>query len=185
MIPSLETARTVLRGHTLDDFNASAAMWADENVVRYITGRPSTQEESWSRLLRYIGHWQLLGFGYWVVEDKVSGLFLGEVGFADYHRHIEPSLDGKPEAGWAFARAAHGKGLATEAVLRIVEWSDTHLPNKVTSCVVAPEHTASLNVAQKAGYRKVTTATYMNAPTIVMERTRAKKNGQTTAGTPA
>ena len=51
--------------------------------------------------MRYSGHWAILGFGYWVVRDTQSGRFLGEVGFADYHREIEPSLHGTPEIGWA------------------------------------------------------------------------------------
>ncbi len=66
-------------------------MWADPEVTRYIGGKPLTEEESWARLLRYVGHWSLLGFGYWVVEEKTTGNFIGEVGFADYKRDL-PSL---------------------------------------------------------------------------------------------
>ncbi len=51
-IPTLETARLTLRPHRLDDFDAHAALWADEDVVRFITGVPSTREQSWSRMLR-------------------------------------------------------------------------------------------------------------------------------------
>lgn len=65
-VPTLETERLILRGHGVDDFGDSAAMWAEPEVVRHIGGRPFTREESWSRLLRYIGHWSALGFGYWV-----------------------------------------------------------------------------------------------------------------------
>jgi len=64
----IETARLRLRGHGLEDTERMAALWSDAEVTRYIGGRPQTAEESWSRLLRYAGHWRLLGFGYWVVE---------------------------------------------------------------------------------------------------------------------
>src|SRR3954463_15564591 len=102
-IPTLQTTRLTLRGPGLADFAASAALWADPEVTRFITGRPATAEEVWTRLLRYVGHWALLGFGYWVVQETASGRFVGEVGFADYHREMEPSLAGSPEIGWVIA----------------------------------------------------------------------------------
>ena len=79
--PTLETERLVLRAHRVEDFSDLAALWADPVVTRFISGVPQTAEESWSRLLRYAGHWLLLGFGYWAVEEKATGNFLGEVGF--------------------------------------------------------------------------------------------------------
>lgn len=91
-------------------FPASAALWADPVVTQYIGGRPFTREESWSRLLRYAGHWLLLGFGYWVIEEKQTGRFLGEIGFADYKRDLEPSIEGIPELGWALTPTAQGQG---------------------------------------------------------------------------
>src|SRR5271155_4605286 len=113
-VPVLETERLRLRGHRLDDFASCAAMWADPIVTRHITrhigGRPFSEEESWHRLLRYVGHWVLLGFGYWVVEEKATGAFIGEVGFADWKRSLEPSLGEMPEIGWVFASSSHGKG---------------------------------------------------------------------------
>jgi RimJ/RimL family protein N-acetyltransferase len=59
------------------------------------------------RLLRYVGHWAVLGFGYWVVEEKASGEFVGETGFADYRREMKPSLDGAPEIGWVLTPRFH------------------------------------------------------------------------------
>src|ERR1700683_3795866 len=115
-VPVLETERLKLRGPPLDDFPKFAAMWADPNVCRYIGGKPLNEEESWTKFLRYAGHWSLLGFGYWAVQEKSSGNFVGEIGFADYKRELEPSLKGEPEIGWVLASAAHGKGYATEAV---------------------------------------------------------------------
>lgn len=91
-------------------------------VTRYIGGRPFTTEEVWTRLLRYAGHWELLGFGYWVAEEKSTGAFVGELGFADYQRDLSPRLE-VPEAGWVFVNAAHGKGYATEGVRAIHAWA--------------------------------------------------------------
>jgi len=99
----LKTARLLLRGHQRGDLADCAAMWADSAVTFHIGGKPFTREETWARLLRYVGHWALLGFGYWVIVDKSSERFVGEVGFADFERGMVPPLDGVPEIGWALA----------------------------------------------------------------------------------
>ena len=91
-IPRIETGRLVLRGHRADDLQDCARMWGDRDVTRYIGGKPFSREEVWSKILRYAGHWSLLGFGYWVIADRASGRFLGEAGFADFKRRIEQEL---------------------------------------------------------------------------------------------
>ena len=102
-IPIVETARLRLRGHRAEDFDDCAAMWADPSVVRHIGGRPFPAEETWTKILRYAGLWALLGFGYWAVEEKASGRYVGDVGLADFKRDVQPSFDGAPEIGWALA----------------------------------------------------------------------------------
>ena len=54
----------------MDDFAHTSALWGDASVVRYMGGKPLSVEECWARFLRYFGHWSLLGFGYWVVEEE-------------------------------------------------------------------------------------------------------------------
>ncbi len=147
-------------------------MWADPAVTPFIGGKPSTREESWARLLRYGGLWPLLGFGYWVVEEKDTSRFVGEVGFADFHRPLEPSFGDAPEAGWALAYWAHGKGYATEAVQAATSWSDTNLCAPRTVCMISPENVASLAVARKCGYREFARTTFREKPTILFERPR-------------
>lgn len=169
-IPVLETDRLTLRPHRLDDFPNCAAMWADANVTRFIGGKPLTEEESWVRLLRYVGHWFLLGFGYWVVEEKATGHFLGEVGFAENQRDIEPSLKGTLETGWVFLPRAHGKGFATEAVLAALRWSDLHFPSTKTTCIIDAPNLASFRVAEKCGYRELSRTAYKGESVILFSR---------------
>ncbi len=169
-VPVLETERLNLRGHREEDFTASSAMWADPVVTRHIGGRPLSAEESWSRLLRYVGHWALFGFGYWVVEEKASGNFIGELGFADYKRGMEPPLKGTPEIGWILATEFHGKGYATEAVRAAVAWGDRHFGAGPTACLIDPENLASIRVAEKCGYRKSHVATYKGHSSLVLVR---------------
>ena len=172
LVPVLETERLVLRGHRTDDVADSAAMWADPQVVTHISGTPSTAEQSWSRLLRYSGHWLHLGFGYWVVETKADGAFIDEVGFVDYHRDTTPSIEGLPETGWALKTAAHGMGYATEAVAAMLDWADCNLAAEKTVCLLDPTYSASINVARKAGYTGEVTGTYGSLETLFMRRPR-------------
>ena len=172
-VPVLETERLVLRGHALDDFADCLALWTDPEVTRFIGGNPSTREEVWARLLRYVGHWALLGFGYWVVAEKATGRFLGEVGFADFRREIEPSLEGVPEIGWVLAPHSHGRGYATEAVRAAIAWGEGHFGPVRTACIIAPENEPSIRVAAKCGYREFQRTTYQAQPTNVFVRQEA------------
>jgi RimJ/RimL family protein N-acetyltransferase len=168
--PPIDTERLSLRGHRLDDFADSLALWSDPVVVRHIGGRPFTEEEVWTRLLRYAGHWTLLGYGYWVLRERESGRFVGEAGFADYRREIEPSLDGEPEAGWVIATWAHGKGYATEAVRAVHDWGATHFGRRRTVCMIGAANLASIRVAEKCGYRETEHTTYHGRPVILYHR---------------
>lgn len=168
MVPVLTTPRLTLRGHTLDDFDNCATMWADPQVVRFITGMPCTREATWQRLLRYAGHWTLLGFGYWVVELRSDKTFLGEVGLADYHRDLNIDTRGAPEAGWVLARPAHGQGIAVEAMTAVLDWADTRYPE--TFAMFDPAHVASLRVAKKLAYGRPTEARLGDNPAQVLWR---------------
>ena len=169
-VPILATARTILRSHRLDDFETYAAMWTEPAVTRFIGGKPRTREESWMRFLRHAGLWSLIGYGFWAIEDKASGRFIGEAGFHDLKREIEPSIEGVPEAGWALASVAHGRGMASEVVGRIVAWADDTFGPAKTVCIIDPENSASLKVAEKSGYRETLRTTYHEKPTILLER---------------
>ena len=169
-VPVIETPRLRLREHRIEDLDAYNALWADPIVVQYTVGVPQTPEECWSRYLRAHGHWAVAGYGYWMVEEKDTGRFVGEVGFADLHRAISPSLDGMPEAGWIISPAFHGKGYGTEAVRAIHEWGNEHFGRVRTCCIISPENEPSLRVAQKMGYRDIAQTIYHDHPVIVLHR---------------
>ena len=171
-VPVLETARTILRQHRPDDFEAYAAMWADPLVTRFIGGRPRSREESWIRFLRHFGMWRLIGYGFWAIEDKASGRFVGEAGFHDLKRDIVPSIEGVPEAAWGLVPDFHGLGIATEVIAKVVAWGDETLGADRTVCIIDPEHVASINVGKKNGYAEVLRTTYHDSATILFERLR-------------
>jgi RimJ/RimL family protein N-acetyltransferase len=169
-IPVVETERLQLRAHRLEDFADCAAMWADPIVTRFIGGKPFSEEDAWTRFLRHIGHWSMMGFGYWVAEEKDTGSFIGELGFADFKRDIQPSLKRTPEMGWALVSKVHGKGYATEGVRAALAWGDAHFASGRTVCIIQPENLASIRVAEKCGYKEFQRSTYKGHPTIMFAR---------------
>ena len=167
-IPVLDSARLRLRGHRAGDLNAAAAMWADPAVTRFTGGRAFSREETWARLLRYAGHWAWFGYGFWAVEDRDDGTYLGELGFADFRRAIEPPID-VPEIGWSFAAAAHGRGLASEGVRAALAWGDAH-GFATTACIIDPENAASVRVARRCGFSELGAVRYKGSITLKFER---------------
>ena len=168
--PILETERLRLRGHTLMDFEPMLVMWSDPEVTRFIGGKPSTRDEVWSRLLRYIGHWAALGYGYWAVEERATGAFVGDIGIADFKRDLDPPLNGTPEVGWSLTPAVHGRGYATEAVKAAVEWGESHFASPRMVCMISPENTPSIRVAEKCGFRRYAEVIYKDSPNLLFER---------------
>lgn len=168
-IPELRTARLVLRAPHPDDFDAAFAMWTHLDVVRFIGKRIQTREEIWGRILRYIGHWQTIGYGFWSIT--LDGAFVGECGFGDFHRDIAPEIT-VPEMGWSLAPHVHGKGIASEALRAAVGWGDANLATARTACIIDPENTPSLRVAERIGFRETLRTTYRGDPTVMFERER-------------
>lgn len=169
--PIVETERVILRADRAQDFDDFAALWADPGITRYIGGKPFSRSESRTRFLRNAGLWPIFGYGYWAIEDKASGAYWGNVGFADFERGIDAIRD-IPEAGWVLAPEAHGKGLASEIVAAISAWADAHLPHAETACIIDPGNAASIRVAEKNGYVLEGLTDFAGGQTQVFKRAR-------------
>ncbi|MFD9814856.1 GNAT family N-acetyltransferase [Streptomyces sp. NPDC059080] len=111
-VPRLHTARLLLRAWRETDLAPWAALNADPEVRRHLGG-PLTREESDASVARFRAEFAARGYGWWAVEERASGAFLG---FAGLDRVEEESLPlHGVEAGWRLARHAWGHGYATEA----------------------------------------------------------------------
>ncbi len=166
-----ETPRLILARHRLEDLPDCVAMWGDLETMRHIAP-PSTPEESWARLLRNVGQWALLGYGSWVVRDRATGRFAGEVGFKQFRRSLDPAWDELPEIGWALTAAARGQGLSTEAALAAFAWADAHLDAARVLCMIDPGNAASLRVAAHCGFGELARLSYKDKPVVIFARER-------------
>jgi len=166
--PTLTTSRLTLRAHRESDFEDLYAMWADPDVTRFIGGTPSSREDSWSRLLRYGGQWAIVGYGFWAVTRTGEDRLIGDVGVMKTQRAMEPALTA-PETGWCLAPAAHGQGLALEAMRAALSWADGQI-GPASQCIIDPANAASIRVAEKLGYRRTHQAHYHGAAIDVWGR---------------
>jgi RimJ/RimL family protein N-acetyltransferase len=166
----IETERLVLRLHRPDDLDARLAMTNDEDVVRFIGGETQDAEENWTRILRYNGHWALFGCGVFAIEEKATGAFIGEAGFADFHRGLGDDFDLHPEGAWVFSSEAQGKGYATEAMQAAIEWRESRFGATRMVCLIAHENEPSLRVAEKLGFRPFAERHYHDVYRLLLAR---------------
>lgn len=167
--PTLETARLTLRPRMRADFDDYAALWAAPEVARFTVGIPLSREDAWMRFCRMAGAWALTGYGAWIVRDKATGAFVGDVGPTDFGRDIVPSLAARIEFGWVIAPDAWGRGFATEALLATINWARRALAPAPYCCIIDPENAASQRVAAKAGFQRVGPAQYRGTTLDLLE----------------
>jgi RimJ/RimL family protein N-acetyltransferase len=168
--PTLETARLILRPHQLADYEDCCFLTSDPEAVRMIFQKPMTREETWHRLLRFAGHWALLGYGLLLVQEKVTGRVVGEVGIADFHRGLGEDFDAWPEMAWMLSHDVHGRGYATEAANAVLAWMEEKFAPERTVCIIDPDNGPSLRVAEKLGFRQFGMAEYKDKTVLKLRR---------------
>lgn len=170
-IPILDTERLILRDFRLEDFSHYAAMWSNQEFVRHMgDGTPRSEEESWASFLRIGGHWQMMKFGSWAVQEKASGRLIGSVGFNERKRDRGVALKGVPETGWAIAAEAGGKGYATEALRAALNWGKVNFGPRRVIALIGPENVASMRVATKCSFAEHARILSAGRPRIVFDR---------------
>ena len=145
---TLETQRLLLRHFRPADIEPYAAMCADPEVMRYVGERGVlSREDAWRQMAMLAGHWQLRGFGMWVVEERATGSFVGRVGL-----HFP---DGWPdqEIAWALTRSQWGKGFAFEAASAALAYAfgSLHWPRAIS--LIDPANSRSIRLAERLGER--------------------------------
>src|SRR5262245_15113922 len=102
-IPRLQTQRLLLREFRTGDFDAYAEHCADPVATEHTSG-PLDRRTAWRFFAAGSGMWMLHGAGWWAIEARDLGAFVGIVGA--FYR--ETGLDGqKPsdlELGWVVLR---------------------------------------------------------------------------------
>jgi RimJ/RimL family protein N-acetyltransferase len=145
-VPTLTTERLLLRPLRHEDTDAFAALCADDEVMRWLGGTMD-RHTAWRHMATLAGHWPLRGYGRWAVEERESGELAGHVGL--WFPEGWPAI----EVGWALARPAWGRGIASEAARASLDyaWSEVGLDRVIS--LIDPTNERSQSVARKIGER--------------------------------
>ena len=66
--------------------------------------------------------WQQMQFGFFALEDRETGAFVGECGFHELRRDVLPSIEGTMEVGWALICPMQGAA-SKEAMRAALGWA--------------------------------------------------------------
>lgn len=142
----IETERLILRDIDPErDFEAWARTMGDERTVRFTEGRVLDRARAWRHMAALIGHWQIRGYGFFSVEEKASGEWVGRVG--PWYPEGWPA----PEIGWTIAPEHWGKGYATEAARASLDYVFSTLGWPRVIHVILKGNDRSIAVAEKIG----------------------------------
>lgn len=148
----IETERLLLRPIDPDrDFEAWARTMADAEVMRFVGGQVFDRALAWRNMVMVIGHWAVRGYGFFSVEERETGTWVGRVG--PWYPEGWP----EPEIGWTIARDHWGKGYATEAARSALDFVFDELGWQRVIHVIIKDNEASIAVAEKLGSKLETT----------------------------
>lgn len=146
-IPAIETDRLLLRAFTADDIASLAAIHGDERTMLYLGGQTDgTLLGAHDKILAYLGHWALKGYGRWAVVEKASGRMIGRTGYLD-----APDEWPGNELGWTFSRQSWGNGYATEAAIAARDFGFREIGMERVISMIDPKNTPSQSVAKRLG----------------------------------
>jgi len=146
---TIETAR--LRPWRAEDLAPFAALNADPAVMEHFP-RPLDQAESDAMAERIGVHFDRHGFGFWAVELKEDGRFIGLVGLAVplWTVSVTPCV----EVGWRLAAAYWGQGYASEAAAAALDHGfGAQGLAEILACTL-PDNRRSRAVMERLGMRR-------------------------------
>ncbi|MCX6316590.1 MAG: GNAT family N-acetyltransferase [Bacteroidetes bacterium] len=143
-----ETERLVVRTFTAGDYDHYYSLQGNPDVMQYIRP-PRTREESDTFLRDKILAADPTDYkGFWAVEEKLSGTFVGC--FVIIPIPDEPE---KTQMGYSFLPAFWGKGYATEVAKRGMTYFYEQTPLNEIYGVTEQPNIASQKVLLKAGFQ--------------------------------
>lgn len=140
----IETERLQLRLWKEKDFEQFAQYYADGENAKYVGGQKNV-DDAWRHFALQFGHWQLKGFGYWAVDEKCTGDFVGCVGL--WQSAGWPEL----ELGYWLLKQYQGKGYAQEAAIKCKEYARDVLRAESLVSYIDPDNVTSINLVKKLG----------------------------------
>ena len=141
----IETRRLVLREMRASDADALLAVFGDPRVMAAFDSAPFDRAAMDRWVARNLAHQHEHGYGLFTIEEKASGLVIGDCGLEH--------MDVGAELGYDLRADRWGSGLATEAAcaVRDLAFGDLDLGRIVS--LIRVGNVASRRVAEKVGMR--------------------------------
>ena len=128
-------------------FDPLHAMNADAEVMRYITGKPDTREETLAMIERVKARWAEWGYSWWSIFERDTGDFVG----AGTIQHLGRDAANPHEIGWRLRRDKWHQGYASEAAQAMAAFAFETLGAPQLCAVCNPDNAASARVMQRLG----------------------------------
>ena len=143
--PILNTDRLRLRMLTSEDFEQYAAIHMEPDVTRFTMRKQLDRIDAWRHMATIVGHWALRGYGMWGVEELSTGRLVGRVGF--HYPEGWPAF----ELGWTIGKPWWGRGYASEAARRCLDYAFEEMNREHVISLIDPENVNSIRVAERIG----------------------------------
>ena len=149
----LATARLRLEPFDLSHLDGLHEMNADPEVMRYLSGRPETREETIAAIERVQARWRECGYSWWSFLDRASGQVVGAGCIQNLRRTNTPVPDRTCplEIGWRLRRDRWHQGLASEAAVAMAGFAFGTLAAPELYAVCDPDNAASTAVMRRLG----------------------------------
>ncbi|PID62836.1 MAG: GNAT family N-acetyltransferase [Gammaproteobacteria bacterium] len=146
----IETQRLILRQWQTSDQQHYAAINADAEVMRYFPNT-MTAAESVAQIEKLQSRIAKNAWGFWAVERKQSGEFIGMVGLNTVE--LNDAIPETPfvEIGWRLAKKHWRQGYAYEAASACLDYAFNTLALKNIYAFTALINTPSQRLMQKLG----------------------------------
>jgi RimJ/RimL family protein N-acetyltransferase len=149
--PPLSDGVVLLRPWTLEDMPAIAVACNDAEIARWIHQLPSPYGESDAReyVLATTGSWVDGTGAFFAVVECASAEVVGSIAL-----HVLDAALGNLEVGYWSAAPARGRGLTTRALRLLSGWALREAGAERVQLRADIHNTASLRVAEKAGFMR-------------------------------
>lgn len=145
----LTTARLRLEPVCADHYAGLRVLNTDPAVMRFISGKPETPEETTAMIERVQGRWRSLGYSWWSIFEQESGELVG----AGCIQHLGHDPANAHEIGWRLRPDRWGRGYATEAARRMAAFAFDELKVPLLAAIRNPENSDSARVMARLGMR--------------------------------
>jgi RimJ/RimL family protein N-acetyltransferase len=184
-VTALATARLNLVPFADEHLDGLHVLNSDPEVMRYISGRPETREETVAMVERVKARWTEFGYSWWSFIERDSGEIVGAGALQNLRRGATPDPDPACplEIGWRLRRDRWHRGLATEAARVIGAFAFDAVRADELYAVCHPGNIASAGVMKRLGMQDCGLQTWYGK-SVTTYRTDARQWAVTNASQP-